>query len=340
MQNATLITISERTGYSISTVSRVLSGQADKYRISSKAADSIKAEAERCSYRPSLLAKGLRTNKTNTIGLMIPSIENPYFANIAGNIISEAKRYNYTIVLIDTMENEQNEKDSLNSLLSRQVDGIIAVPCGQDPEMFENVNRHGVPVVLIDRYYAQTELSYVCTDNYQGALTATNYLIQNGHRHIACIQGTPYSMPVKERIRGYKDALAEAGLSGQEYISGSDFSIQNGYLETRLALNRKHNLSAIFTLSNTILLGAIKAIRESGLIVGQDISLISFDDNKFLDFLDPPVTRISQPIKEIGILAVKILIERIENDKQECTKLQLPPQLIVCNSVKTLLGTK
>lgn len=337
MQNATLITISDRTGFSISTVSRVLSGQAVKYRISQRTVEIIQQEAKRCNYVPSLLAKGLRTNKTTTLGLLVPSIENPYFANMSGTIISEARTYGYTVVLVDTMESERNEREGLASLISRKVDGIIAVPCGRDPMLLENANRNDVPIVLIDRYFSQTELSYVCTDNFKGALDATEYLIRNGHTNIACIEGTPYSMPVRERTRGYIEALHRNGLDGMAHITGSDFSIQNGYLETKLALSRKDHPTAIFTLSNTILLGAVKAIRESGMRIGRDVSIISFDDNKFLDFLDPPITRICQPVKEIGVLAIKILMESISEHRNLGTQILLPPQLTVCESVAPLL---
>lgn len=293
------------------------------------------AEAKRCNYTPSLLAKGLRTSKTNTIGLLIPSIDNPYFANIAHVIIHEAKAHGYTIILVDTMENERNEAEGVSSLLSRKVDGIVVVPCGQGASLLEKVNANDVPVVLIDRYYASSDLSYVSTDNYQGGLLATSHLIGKGHKKIACIQGTPFSMPVKERVRGYMDAMKEAGLDKNIHISGEDFSIRNGYLETKLLLNSGDNhITAIFALSNTILLGAIKAINESGLKVPEDISLISFDNYTYLDFLNPPITRISQPTEEIGTLAIKIITQSIsEKVRSGSTRILLPPTLLERGSV-------
>lgn len=335
MRKESLLTISERTGYSISTISRVLNHQSEKYRISKKTVDIIIAEAKRCNYTPSLLAKGLRTNKTNTIGLLIPSIDNPYFANIAHVIIQEAKSHGYTIILVDTMESERNEAEGVNSLLSRKVDGIVVVPCGQGPALLEKVNDNEVPVVLIDRYFASSSLSYVSTDNYQGGLLATRHLISRGHKKIACIQGTPFSMPVKERVRGYVEAMKEAGLDKEINISGEDFSIRNGYLETKLLLNNaEKDITAIFALSNTILLGAIKAINESGMKIPDDISLVSFDNYTYLDFLNPPITRISQPTEEIGTLAIKIIIQNIVSKSTgEGTKILLPPTLLERESV-------
>ncbi len=330
----TLLSISKRTGFSVATVSRVLSGQAVKYRISAKTVQLISEEAKKSNYVPSLLAKGLRTSKTHTIGLLIPSIENPYFANIASIIIFEAKKFGYTIVLVDTIESEENEREGIASLLSRKVDGIVVVPCGQDPAYLEEIDRQDIPVVLIDRYFDTTSLSYVCTNNYKGARMAVNHLIDSGHDNILCIRGVPQSMPTKERVRGYLDALLTHGLADKARIVGDDFSIQNGYVETKLALSHRQHPSAIFAMSNTILLGAVKAIRESGLKIPTDVSIVSFDNNIYLDYLDPAITRVNQPINEVGMLAVKLLIQRIEkSDKVSAAQIQLPPQLIVCNSV-------
>lgn len=332
MKKETLITISERTGYSVSTVSRVLSGKANKYRISDKTIAIISEEARNCNYTPSLLAKGLRTSKTHTIGLLVPSIENPYFSNIASIVISEARKIGYTIVLVDTMEDENNEREGVESLLARMVDGIIVVPSGQDPEFLENVDKH-TPVVLIDRHYEPTSLSYVTTNNYEGGLEATKYLIGFGHRDILCIRGVHHSTPARERERGYLEALRQSGLEDKARVAGNDFTIQNGYLETKLALNGSKPPTAIFAMSNTILLGAIKAIRESALRIPDDISIVSFDNYTYLDYLDPAITRVGQRINEMGTLAIKLLLQRLEGGNVETAKIQLIPQLIVCNSV-------
>jgi LacI family transcriptional regulator len=336
MQKNTLITISKRTGFSISTVSRVLNGKATKSRISNETVKIITEEAKKCNYTPSLLAKSLRTSKTHTIGLLIPSIENPYFANIASIVICEAKKCNYTVVLMDTMESEENEQAGIASLRARQVDGIIVAPCGQDPSYLEDIDQNDIPVVLIDRYFEHTTLSYVCTNNYQGSYDAVNLLIKNGHKNILCIQGVQHSMPSKERIKGYLAALKNNGLIHKKRIVGSDFSIRNGYLETKLVLNDSDVPTAMFVMSNTILLGAIKAIRESNLKVPEDISIVSFDNHTYLDFLDPAITRISQPIREIGTLSIKILTQKMETHKPVNAKIQLPPELVLGKSIKQI----
>ena len=245
----TLVTISKRTGFAISTVSRVLNGQAEKYRISRKTVELILAEARRCDYTPSLLAKGLRMKRTNTLGLLIPQVSNPYFADIASAIIREARSHGYTVMVVDTMENEENEQEGIRTMLSRRVDGIVAVPCGRTPDHLEKVDR-SVPVMLVDRSFERTSLPYVCTDNYRGGVEATRILLQRGHRRIACIQGVPHSMPNRRRVQGYLDALRQAGLQEEAIITGDAFSLENGYRQTKLAVAGPDRPPAIFALSN------------------------------------------------------------------------------------------
>ena len=332
MKKETLVSIAERSGCSISTVSRVLSGNAAKYRISQRTVARVTEEVKRCNYTPSLLAKGLRTNRTDTIGLLIPNIENSFFAGVAGVVIRESRNYNYKVVVVDTQE------DGLSALLARRVDGIVAAPCGSNSELFASVQEGGMPLVLIDRYLPDAGmLSYVTTDNYRGAVMATEYLLENGHRRIACIQGTPHSMPVRDRVRGFGDTLRAHGLGDRIVVTGEDFSVQNGYLETKLALAREERPTAIFALSNLILLGVVKAVHESGLRIPDDISVVSFDDNMLFNYLDPAITCIGQPTDEIGTLAVKLLIRAVREPGAAPSHLHLPPSLIIRRSVRNLL---
>ena len=316
MKKDTLLTISDRTGYSISTVSRVLSGKGKKYRISQQTIDYITDVARSCNYTPNLIAQSLRTRKTNTIGLTIPNIDNPFFATLSGVIINQLKKCGYNIILSDTMENVDNEVEALNSFLSRNVDGIIAVPVSSDPGYMEEISGT-VPVVLIDRYFENTTLPYVCTDNYSGAYAAAEHLIARGYKRLLAIQGVPASMPNRERLRGFWQAVDDNRDKGiRAVVSGDSFSVENGYKEAMNALETDERPDAIFTFSNTILLGAIKAIRELGLRIPEDVAIISFDNNRFLDFLDPAITRIEQPIAVIGKMVTDNIVRMIESEEK------------------------
>lgn len=323
--------MAERLGCSATTISRVLSGKAEKYRISEATVKAVLREARRCNYTPSATAQILRTKKSNTIGLLLPSVSNPYFADMASVIISELSDSNFTTIVVDTMESEQKLNESARSLISRQVDGLIAVPCGENGEEMEMLSGL-TPLVLIDRYYENTSLPFVTTNNYQGGLDATKHLLSRGHSRVTCIQGVQSSMPNKERVRGYCRAMEEAGLAENINIVGNEFSVQNGYLEAKLLMSREIRPTSIFTLSNTIMLGALKAIREAGLSIPQDVALISFDNNLYMDYMTPSITRISQPVEDMSKLAVKILLDKLDGKSNCNSQLRLSPMMVAGES--------
>lgn len=334
----TLDTIAANTGFSKSTISRVLNGKANSSRITQETVDTILKEAKKCGYTPKLITRKIRSSTTHTIGLMIPAISNPYFADISSVVISEAKKCGYTTIVTDTMEDENIQNSSISALVSKKVDGIIIVPCGDNPAFLEQTHEKFVPIILVDRYYEQSALPYVVTNNYKGGYNATKLLLRNGHKRIACIQGPSYATPNKKRIEGYMNALKDAGLENNAVIVGNDFSIQNGYLETKLLLNMKERPTAIFALSNTIGLGALKAIREANLSIPNDISLISFDNNMYLDYLTPSITRIGQLTEEMGKMAVKLLHDCIANHNTVRSQIELSPELILRDSVAPLIN--
>ena len=334
---ATLETIAANTGFSKSTISRVLNGKANSNRIPSATVETILREAEKCGYTTNFIAKNLRKNKSHTIGLLIPAISNPYFADIASVVISEARKLGYTTIVADTMEDENLQKSSVTTILSKKIDGIIIVPCGNDASFLEHINEKYVPVILLDRYYENSALPYVVTNNFQGGYDATKLLVRNGHRKIVCIQGTTSATPNKKRIEGYMKALRDSGMEDMAVIVGNDFSVQNGYLETKLLIHGDEHPTAIFALSNTIGLGAMKAIREAGLSIPNDISLVSFDNNIYLDYFVPSITRIGQLTDEMGKMAVKLLHNSICNKQVVRSQIELSPELILRDSVIPLI---
>lgn len=333
MRKNTIQSISEQTGYSVSTVSRVLSGKVQRSRISQKAIEIIKAEAKRVNYTPNLLAQGLRTSRTYTIGLTVPGIDNPFFATLASTVVENLKLAGYHTLLADSLENEKDFESSLLMFRSRSVDGIIAVPVGNTSAAVEDIAGN-IPT-LIDRYFGGTSLPYICTDNYVGGYMATEYLINRGFRHILSIQGVEDSTPSMERVKGFKDAINAHSDKRVEYaIVGDAFSVENGYEQVRRVFSEGVKYDAVFAYSSTILLGAIRAFRELDIKIPEQVGIISFDNNGFLDFLDPAITRIEQPLSEIGRLASQVLIDIIENKHQDLPPVQrlIAPTLIVRDS--------
>ena len=331
----TLQTISEQTGYSVSTVSRVLSSQAKKYRISKEAETIITREASRLNYQPNLIAQTLRTQKSKTVGLLIPDIDNPFFGSLAAIIIGILGSRGYHTLLADSRENGDEEIQELRMFMSRSVDGIICIPVSSTPDFHEQISSQ-IPLVLIDRHFKKTSLPYVCTDNYAGARMATEYLLSKGYTRILAIQGVPDSMPNRERVRGFKDAI---GVHGVTYnVVGDAFSVENGKREVLNAFGGGDKAyDAIFAFSSTILLGAVDALRHLSIRPGRDVGILSYDNNGFLDFMDPAVTRVEQPLREAGHIAVDILFEIISARRSghpdpPSRQILIPPTLVLRES--------
>lgn len=338
MKKSTLNDVARTTGLSVTTISRVINGKSEEYRISEATREKVLRAIRELNYKPNLIAQSLRSSSTHTIGLLVPRIENPFFANIASIIIQEANRYTYPVVVIDTRENPFDEDRAIDTLLARNIDGIIMAPCSDNARRINEVVRQ-TPVVLVDRYYEDADFGdvpYVSTDNYVGAMEATQLLISQGHTNILCIQGSPISVTSRNRVRGYCDSLREAGLADNINIRGNEYSIENGYIEAKLALMSGEPVTAILALSSTIMLGVLKAVKEHGLRVPEDISLVSFDNNIFIDYLDPPITRVAQPIEHIGIVAVKMLMDTILDKGVMNKSVLLPPRLIQGKSIASL----
>jgi LacI family transcriptional regulator len=336
----TLKSLADRLGLSVTTVSRALNGKGRRYRISKKTEAKVIEAARKLNFHPNQLARGLRTNKTLAIGLVIPDISNPFFANIAHNIEVETRKRGYAIILCDSQENTDIEIESLKLLESRNVDGLIISPVGQTSEhlkVFENSDK---PIVIVDRYFPNLKLSSVASDNLQGAFDAVCYLLEYGHRRIICLQGLQNTTPNEMRVKGYIDAHEKnnSKIDGS-LIVGDKFDDRSGYIYTKYMLKEKKHFSAIFALSNLIALGALRALAEDGLRVPEDISMVSFDDYPYSAYLATPMTTVRQNNDALGKTAVKMFFEQFESgDKTKKNVVFVPTELIPRKSVKNLTG--
>lgn len=334
----TLKCIAEKLDISVSTVSRVLSGQAKRYRISDKTQQAVLDEAKRLDFSPNQLARGLRLRRTHTLGLVIPDISNPFFASLARYVEMEARKSGYAVFLSDSEERTDIEIESLKLMQGRKVDGIIISPVGQSGDHLTKLHKAGLPIVIVDRYFPTMHLPFVTSDNFNGALQGVSYLIENGHKCIACIQGLPNSAPNIDRVNGYKAALNGNHIKVQEnLIIGDNFGERNGYISTKLLLKRSKRPSAIFSVGNLITLGCMQAIAEENLKVPNDISIVSFDEQPYSAFLSTPMTTIAQQNETMGQIAVSLLLGQIESTgNPDSEGIQLPTQLIKRESVKRI----
>lgn len=331
--------LADSLGLSITTVSRVLNGKAESYRISPRTKERVLRFAKEQNFIPNKIARGLKMDKTETLGLVIPDIANPFFADIAKSIELEARLKGFSIILCDSREELTVEKELIDLLQGHKVEGIIIAPVGTNFDHLVRVYESGLPLVIVDRYSPEINLPYITSDNYQGAFDAVNYLISMGHRKIACIQGIRNSQPNKERVFGYIDALKQNMMPVDEsFITGEDFSTENGYKQTRILFSVDNPPTAIFALSNLISLGVMQALGEMGLRIPDDVSLISYDEQPYSAYLGTPLTTIEQKKSELGQLAVSVITKYIENKeyRNKPVNMKLKTNLIIRRSVINL----
>ncbi|MGM0622166.1 MAG: LacI family DNA-binding transcriptional regulator [Bacteroidota bacterium] len=332
--------LADKLKLSPTTVSRVLNGKSKKFRISQNTSQKVLDAARKYHYSPNRIARSLKMEKTETIGLIIPDIANPYFSSIAKTIEVEAHNNGYSIILCDSLDDEVTEAELLQLLAGRKVDGIIIAPTGKSSSHVTEIQRLGIPVMVIDRYLPDTELPFVTTDNHMGALLATEHFIETGHRNIACIQGINGISANSERVAGYRDALRKHRIPVNEsMILGTDFGEENGYIQTKKLLDLPKCPTAIFALSNLISLGTLRALKEEGLKVPEDVSIISFDEQPYSAFLACPMTTVEQPREEIGRLAFNFLLKTVDDGRTvDPVSFMLQPRLIYRESVKKILN--
>jgi len=329
----TLKQIAKDLNISVSTVSRILNGKGKEWRISDATVASVMKYAEEVGYSPNLIAKGLQASRTFTIGLMVPDIANPFFATMAKHIEKWASGAKYSIILIDSDEDVEIEKIQVLNMMGRKVDGLIVAPVGDSYQHFTKIAKQKVPLIFVDRYFTDSTIPYITSDNYQGSYDAVQELISKGHKRICLISGSKANELVQERTKGYMDALKNAHL--EELILGDSFSIQNGYENTKTVLQLKNPPTAIFAMNNLIGFGVLKAIKELGLKIPQSISLIIFDNHPYLSLLSPSISTVKQNSEKIGEMAVKVILKQI-NQEFDSSSLKIPTELMLRDSILKL----
>ncbi len=346
MKRISIKDLAKKTGLSTTTISRVLNGKAKQYRISDEAAQLVILTAQKEGYKPDRNAVSLRTNRSHTIGVIVPNIADYYFSSLSRMIEIAARKIGYSILLSDSQESLELEIESIDTLISRKVDGLIILPIGNKSQHLSNVIELGMPLVLADRHFPLLECPQVFSDNHNGAFCATELLIKKNHTRIACIQGRQNTSVNNERILGYKEALAKYGIKPDpSLIIGDEFGLRSGYVSAKILINLIPRPSAIFAFSNTISLGALRAIYEENLNIPNDISLVSFDhDQPYSEFLKTPITSVVQQTSELGQIAFKLLMAEINNkdsskEQESLSKAKfvtLPTTLKERKSVKTI----
>jgi LacI family transcriptional regulator len=335
VEPVTLEQVARAAGVSSSTASRALAGKARQYRISEKTEKAILLAADGLDFRASHVARSLRTQRSGLIGLLVPDASNPFFAAIARRATIFAERHGLSTLLADSHDSVDHEQELLNHLLSRQVEGLIVCPIGDSSNCLRPLERKGANVVVVDRWFADLQLTTVTSENERGAFAATGAMIGKGHRVIGCLQGRPNTSSNDERLQGYRKALKANRISVNSALTrGDDFSEASGFRSTCELLDAHPNLTALFAFSNQNALGALRALSERKLKVPQDVSLATFDDAPFAEFLASPLSVVRQDIEAIGCRAAELLLEQIRTGNKPRELIhRIPIEFVLRDSI-------
>lgn len=327
-----LIDVAKHAKVHISTVSRTITQTG---KISPETQEHVRRVMQELGYKPNRVARRLRARggKRHLIGLIIPNIQNPFFADLARGVEDVAYRNNFAVMLCNYDEDAEKERFYLDVMQAESVDGIILPPAHEDDPDVLRINRGGIPVVCVDRSLSDPTIDKVEVDNEQGAFVAVAHLIQRGHRRIGLISGPGDTSTGRKRLEGYRRAHAEAGLAVDEsLIRFGDYKQESGRELAARLLSLPQPPSALFACNNLMLIGAIETIFARKLKIPQQVALIGYDDLPLAPVFDPPLTVVQQPAYEVGRQAAELLFRRLDHPQSETANVQLLPELVVRGS--------
>jgi DNA-binding LacI/PurR family transcriptional regulator len=312
-ERLTISRVAEEAGVSTQTVSRVLNDRPD---VAPETRQRVKDVIARLGYQPSAIARSLVNRQSHTLGLITADFSDYFFTQVIAGAEIEARKHGYYLMLSSTERNPEEEREYFRLLSERRVDGILfARPSAQlgDPQLLSLINGT-IPVVTTSYLTPGTAPSMVHVDNIDGGRQATRCLL-SGRRHIALIAG-PSSKPVGDRTTGYRLALEEAGVAyDPSLVAEGDWSYESGYHAMRTLLGRGARFSGVFAVNDQMAIGAIRALHEAGRMIPDDVAVVGYDDIPVAAYYEPSLTTIRQPMREVGVVATRLLIQTIEEEE-------------------------
>lgn len=328
--------IAQKAGVSTATVSRVLNNSA---LVKSRTREQVLAVIEACGYTPSAVAKSLSVQATHNVGVIFPDIENPFFSSALKGITQVAEQNLYNVFFFNTDEAVWREHNFLAVARAQRLDGIIISPTDNRDKTTRNVleefERQGIAVVLFDRRLRDGCFSSVLAEDKKGACLAVRQMIAEGHKKIAIIAGSPSNTPVYERTKGYIQAMKEAGIPvRKEYILRADQKSELAYQAAKKLMESGDPPTAVFACNNMMTLGCLRCFTEKGIVIGRDISLMGFDDIETLRLIDFGLSVVNRSEREMGRLAMEVLLDRLKTPGQTPRIVKVPSYLILRGSEK------
>jgi LacI family transcriptional regulator len=328
---ATIRDVAKRAGVAPITVSRVINNSG---YVSEKTRARVEAAIADLGYVPNVLARSLRSRRTNTLALILSDISNPFWTTVSRGVEDAASDAGFNVILCNTDESETEQDKYLHVLMQKQVDGVLLVPACSAVEPIQFVQSQDTLVVVLDRLIPDAQADTVRGDSEGGAYQLTRLLLSLGHRRIAMLSGPQGVSTAEDRVAGYRRALTEAGLDvDPALVYYGQFSLESGYTMTQQMLAVTPRPSGLFAGNNFIAIGALRALRDAGLQVPEDLALVGFDDLPEDLVVDPFLTVVAQPAYEMGQRATELLLARLSGEAPEAyQEIVLPTALIVRRS--------
>jgi LacI family transcriptional regulator len=329
----TIRDVAKAAGASTATVSHVLNGSRF---VAPETKERVERAIRELNYRPHEVARSLRRSRTGTIGVMISDISNPFFADLVLGVEDvvhqDIARYNF--ILCNTEESFEKERMYLDVLSQKRVDGLVIAPVGGNASAIRNLIAEGLPVVCVDRELRDVETDTIVVDNRSAARTLSRHLISVGRRRIAALQARLTAHSIDERVIGYREALAEAGLLDKAPgVAIGDSNIEAACAAARTLLAKRPRPDAIFCTNNFMTLGAMRAVAELNLVCPDDVGVAGVDDLPWTAGFRPRLTAVAQPARTMGQEAATLLLDRIARRREgPPVRLVLPTQLLVRES--------
>ena len=308
---ASLKDVAREAGVSVSTASRALSGHR---KVNEETRATVHDVAERLGYRRNVVARSLRTQVTQSIGLVIPDITNYFYVSGAAVIQSALDAKDYRLVLSMSNDDPDTDLDCLRAALDMRTDGIVHVPCTQEGAE-PLVGSGAVPLVELNRRSLGGSFDAVLSDECEGARKLVELLIERGHSRIAMIAGSERLSTTYDRVSGFRDAHRDAGLElDEELLMRGDYAPNWGATATNALLDRDARMTAVFASGSQLVLGSLLAIQKRGLAIPRDISLVGFGDPSWFSVCRPAITTWALPLREMGMIAAQLMLARIRRD--------------------------
>lgn len=332
--NVHLRDIAEIVGVNTSTVSLVLNGNARKCRISKALEDRIIDIARQLDYKPNALARSLRLGKTNIIGMIVPDISNPTFANLSRHIEKHAKDYGYRLMVCSSGEDDDNPYNLMESLVHHQLDGLIVVPTTRmKPEDMKKIASM-IPLVIIDRYIIGLDVHQITFDNYSIGYISTMHLLEKGMKNIAMMSFGPSLFHMKERIDGYKQAMSNANLPAEHFLRIIPYKNADESIDKMMddLFNRDERPDSIIFTTNMIAIHAMTYMQDKGISIPDDVKVVSMEAKPYYNLMRPSITVVDLPLKEMAERSIDLLVSDMRGEGLMPQKLSLPVKLIVRES--------